>query len=426
MRSLRRDGRLVVLAALVAYAAILAYPHYSAYEPNWTRMGVSDTPVRFADMRSVTSGWECVRKGEHVLVHNPCDPLGHRPANYPNLWMRLAFLGLGPRDTTALGLIVGVVFLASIFFLAGPLTLSVGLLWSALVTSPSVMLGINRGNVDLFLFAALVFAVGALARAGRGFRVLGCALIEVAALLKLFPIFAAAAVLHWRRRPALLAFAAMTLVFAAYALMIRHEIQTIRSVVPASVAFSFGAGVIIRALRRYGETAFFVADRPLAIALLALLTLAVSVAVAVALAHREQEEPEPSTRLIPLWAGAPLVVGCWVFTETSFDYRLAFCLLAVPQLLEWAGQRRPAVPLPRTALLVLVAGLWLSDTQSFLWPAVDGRWLRAESVFPFDELLVWGLVVYLTVALLRTLPPWLVRSSRAARSRPVVRSAHLW
>jgi hypothetical protein len=113
-----------------------------------------------------------------------------------------------------------------------------------------------------------------------------------------------------------------------------------------------------------------------------------------------------------LWAGAPIFLGCWVLTETSFDYRLAFCLLAVPQMLEWTHERRPAVPLPRTALALLVATLWLSDTQSFLWPAIDGRWLRAESVFPFDEVLVWALVVYFLVALFRTLPSWLGHARR--------------
>jgi Glycosyltransferase family 87 len=345
-----------------------------------------------------------------VLVHNYCDPLGWRPANYPNLWMRLSFLGLGQGDTTALGISIGVVFLASIFLLAGRLVWWEGLIWSVLVVSPSVMLGVDRGNVDLLLFTLLVLALVALGRAGRVSRVLGCGLIELAALLKLFPIFAGVAVLHWRRRPALAAFAAVVLVFGVYALVIRHEIETIRTVVPAVVNLSFGAGVIVDALReRYGETAFLVSDRRLAIGLLGLAALATAIGVATVLARRRREQPEPSTRLPWLWAGGAVFLGCWVFTENSFDYRLAFCLLAVPQLLEWARQKEPAVPFSRAALLLLVATLWLSDTQPFLWSTVDRRWLDAESHFPFDEFLVLALAIYFTVALLRTLPAWLTR-----------------
>jgi hypothetical protein len=406
-----RDGRLVVLAALLAWIVVLAYPHYTRYAPNWPRMGILDTSVPFADMRSITSAWECVRKGQQVLVHNYCDPLGWRPANYPNLWMRLSFLGLGQGNTTALGIGVGAAFLGSIFLLTGPLTLLEGLYWSLLITSPSVMLGVCRGNVDLLLFAVLVVALAAIARKGGRARSLGCALVELAAVLKLFPVFASAAVLHWRRRVALLAFGALALVFAVYALAIRHEIETIRRVVPTGVNLSFGAGVIVDALRaRYGDSAFIVADRPLAIAVLGVGTLVLGAVIALGLRRWFDGSAEPSTRLPWLWAGGAVFLGTWAFTENSFDYRLAFCLLAVPQLLEWTRLRKPAIPLPRTALLLLLVTLWLSDSQPMLWSAVDDRWRHAESIFPFDEVLVWGLAVYFTVALMRTLPSWLGRA----------------
>jgi hypothetical protein len=305
--------------------------------------------------------------------------------------------------------------------LAGPLAFWEGVYWSALVSSPSVMLGVNRGNVDMLLFALLMVALMGLARASGRARAFGCAVIKLAAFLKLSPIFASAAVLQWRRRrPALLAFSALLIVFGVYALVIRHEIETIRSVIPAGIDLSFGAGVIVGGLRaHFGHSAFLIRDRPFAVALIALFTLAIGVALAIASGRRQREEPESSTRLLWLWAGGAVFIGCSAFTENGFDYRLAFCLLAVPQLLQWARQDRPAVPLPTVGLVLLLLGLWLSDTQPFLWHAIDYRWVRAESVFPFDELLVWGLVVYFTVALVRTLPIWLPRLTSARAPSPV-------
>jgi Glycosyltransferase family 87 len=410
----RVDGRAILAAALLAYLAALAYPHFTSYAPNWQRVGVFDAPIRFADMRSLTSAWECVRDGQPVLVHNHCDPLGWRPANYPGAWLRLSFLGLGQGDTTALGVAVGLAFLASLFLLAGRLSLLEGVVWSVLAVSPSVMLGVNRGNVDLLLFTLIVVALASLG-GRRWARAAACGLIELAAVLKLFPIFAAVAVLQWRRRSALAAFGLLTAGFAVYAFAVRHELETIRRVVPRGVSLSFGAGVVVDALRSaYGLDAPLVRDRPLAIAVIGLAALTAAVAAAGLAARRRPAGPEASTRLPWLWAGGAVLAGTWVFTENSFDYRLSFALLAVPQLLEWARQERPAVPLARTALVLLAAALWLSDPVPIFSSGVTRPWLRAQAHFPWDELLVWALVVYLAAAMLLTRPAWLRRAPAAA------------
>ena len=94
MRWLPRS-RQIVLAMLAAYflrsgrsAAISTGPG-SAFTPE---------SVTFGDLRSVTSGWECTRRGIDVLPANPCDP-NKSPANYPRIWMSPAFLGLGQGST---------------------------------------------------------------------------------------------------------------------------------------------------------------------------------------------------------------------------------------------------------------------------------------------------------------------------------------
>ena len=95
-------GRLAVALLVCFYFALLIG---LGGRDQWARLGVPARSPSFLDMRSVTTGWECTRRGIDVLPLNPCDPL-KRPANYPRVWMRLSFLGLGEGSTVALALFV--------------------------------------------------------------------------------------------------------------------------------------------------------------------------------------------------------------------------------------------------------------------------------------------------------------------------------
>jgi hypothetical protein len=410
-------GRWLLLAVLVGYTVVVLYPSFGSYRPHWQRVGVSDAPYAFDDLASLTTAWDCTRQGVDPLIRNTCDPPSYRPANYPTVWFKLSHLGIGSGWTVRLGIGIALIFFASIFFLTGPLPLLDGVVWSAIVVSPSVMLGVNRGNVDVFLFSMLVVAIAFVARSGRRTRIVGCVLIELAALLKLFPIFAAFAVLQWRNaRNALATFTALGVWFALYAFDRRDELRTIRSVVPKLIDLSFGAGVLIDVFRRtFGANAFLISHRTAAMVVLVVAAGIASVALALFLARIRGDAVEESTRLPLFWGGAAVFVGTWATTENSFDYRLVFTLLAVPQLLEWSRQARPAVPFPRTALAGLVLMLWLSDTLQPISKTLLHPWLAAETHFRFDELIVLALVVYLAAALIVTRPPWLERPNDVRR-----------
>ena len=97
----------------------------------------------FLDMRSLTSAWECDRRGIDVLPVNPCDPRA-RPANYPRLWLVPAPLGLGDDDTVWLGVGLAVVFFVSALAVTGPLTVREGLIYGIALCSPAVMFGVER------------------------------------------------------------------------------------------------------------------------------------------------------------------------------------------------------------------------------------------------------------------------------------------
>jgi hypothetical protein len=413
----RIDGRLVYAAVLAVYGLLLFSPNFNPSRPHWARMGIADrwTPS-FVDLRSVTSAWKCTREGRPVLVSNPCDPF-RRPANYPGIWLKLSHLGLGPRDTTVLGIGLALLFFGSVLLLMGRCSALDGLVYGGLMTAPAVMLGVNRGNVDDSLFVLLVTALAALAR--PRLRVLGAALVELAAFLKLFPVFASVALLHARRRWALAAFAPVVVVFAVYGYWERHELATIRRVVPRGQEQSFGPGVIVGALRqRLGKNAPLIDHRVAAVVVVVAVAVVAAAALTKLLLRTRHRDPESSTRLPWLWAGGGVVAGTWMFTENSYDYRLAFAVLAVPQLLEWTRQRRPAVPFPRLALALVLACVWLNDKLPLLGTRLNYPWIVLESHFPFDEILVVALVAYFLAALALTPPAWFRRALRVVGPEP--------
>jgi hypothetical protein len=131
-----------------------------------------------------------------------------------------------------------------------------------------------------------------------------------------------------------------------------------------------------------------------------LVLLAVLVgALALLLWLRRRSRRVPTTIRIP--ENADLIafrMGVLVYVATfvvgnSFDYRLVFLLLVLPQLLRWPvadRNGRRAVDLPRVAMVLVLLELWIStlSQQLRLW----------------DEAVSWALAGMLLVLLLRSLP----------------------
>jgi hypothetical protein len=362
------SGRLVVVAMLAAYFAMLALVGGA---DNWDRLGVDPVSPSFADMRSVTSGWECTRAGVDVLPRNPCDPLGGRPANYPHVWMWPAVLGFGQESTVALG-----VFVVAAFFAAAVLVLPRGagradaVVYGLALCAPAVMLGVQRGNVDLALFVLVVAGVLVLQRGTTG-AWSGTGLIVLAGVLKLFPIFALTVLARLPLRRALVLGSAAAGLFLAYVLVTLDNIRLIRTVVPQTDYLSFG----VRRLTHWvnGElnagwawASGLVHERLGLAGLDALIIAAVVVVVLVAgiavprLLPGNSADPAAQRDLDLYYAGAGIYVFSYALFR-SWDYRLVFVLLTIPQLMRWVRRRNPVGVLG----LVGVGGALWADSEPF-------------------------------------------------------------
>lgn len=317
----------------VLVSAYLAFVYAVGAPEGWRDLGVPGQRLSFFDLRSVTSAWVCTRKGLAVLPTNPCDPEG-RPANYPRIWLLPSHLGLGEAATVPLGIVIAVLFLTS----AIAITPRDGPLWKALVygaflCTPAIMLGVERGNVDLLLFCLVALAAWLLPRASRGAA--SAALVLFAAVLKLFPIFALPLLLRVRGRRRILTVAAVAVGFVVYALITLGTIRTIMHVVPKSAGFSYGVDILGRPLARgIGIGGRFAWD-----VILVLLALAIAFAIrGTSLLPSRDAMAAPGFELDAFIAGVSIFLLTYVLFR-NFDYRLCFVLLCLPLLLRLASRR---------------------------------------------------------------------------------------
>jgi hypothetical protein len=381
------DGRVLAGAILLVFLVVLLSFHAVNGTTPWAHVGVEPGDKSFADLRSVTSAWDCQQKGIQAFPNNPCDPF-HRPANYPRVWIQLGRLGLGQGDTVPLGIAIAVLFFVAAFSVTGPLKLWEGAVYGAALIAPATMLGVERGNVDLLVFALVVLGLLLVRRSAWA----GAAPIVLAGILKLFPAFAVVVLLRLRRRrPAALA---SIVVLGVYALATLDDIRTLRHVIPRVVVNSYGAGVVVEALRLAGVS-WVQSASEVRYVRVAVIGLGALLALALLLIGRGDGGSD-GRRLDAFWAGAAIYLGTYVFGN-NFDYRLAFLLLCIPQLCAWAGNGGSPAPWPAAALAALVATLWLSSAQPPLPFGLQTWYVKLS--FPPEEVLNWLLFAWLGAAL---------------------------
>jgi hypothetical protein len=395
------DGRAVLAASVVGYfSLLLVLASLRGWAGAWRILGVPSGGIRFSDMVFVTSGWECERRGLDVLVANPCDPF-HRLINYPRVWMTPEVLGLGQPSADALAVVAGVLFFAVAISVPGRLTALEGLAAAALLLSPSVMLAVERGNNDLVVFTLVGTAVAAIRSKRVGIRRSAAALLLLATVLKLYPLFASIALLRRRPKEAIYAVAAVVGAAAVYAVIIRRDLSLISDATPRPFYLSYGAAVTLDEVRVAvpGLAVVSPLDRTSALAAQAFL-VAVTLVLGVMAGGLMRRSGIPQgrgseTRMTAFYAGAGVYVGTFALGY-NWDYRLIFTTLALPQMLLWTRQRGAMRPASAAAVFGLILVAWISNRSVLNLP------------FP-DDIVHLLLCLYFVSAVVFSVPPWLAR-----------------
>jgi hypothetical protein len=295
----------------------------------------------FLDLAFISANISCWQQGVDVYAHTPCDVLG-RTFDYSPLWLRFDFIPTDPVWTPWLGLALVSLFLLSLGFLPQPRDWRNRALVVFGTFSSMPVYCIERGNSDLLVFLLVVISALCVMR-GFAMRLLGYAIIMVAAALKFYPLVLLLLLLRERLRTALLIGSIALLCSVAfvwwYASELVRAVHNIARGQPfgdtwGAVNLPFGFTTlhprILKVLHLYDV---------MGIGLLLLLTAgAFSGAILIAMRQdvRANLAAMPARARLFLLLGAIMMCGCF-FGGQSIGYRAVHLLFVLPGLLGLAS-----------------------------------------------------------------------------------------
>lgn len=223
------SGTVVGLGILGTAAALLALVRVVGWDPTWRAFGVTPLQPPFFDMHVINDYAACARQGVDAYAPHACNVDNF---NIPPTWLWLGFRGVDGSDSSWLSAaIITAAVIVLVLLLRGRAWYH-GLIALGAMISPSVMMGVERGNLDLLILAlvglaALIYDERRFARASGAIAFLG-----LGVALKLFPMFCVSLAARFSRQTFILACAtaALSLIYldlaAQYVLLIRRNVPT--------------------------------------------------------------------------------------------------------------------------------------------------------------------------------------------------------
>ena len=362
-------------------------------------LGVDPMEQPWADARTVSGASIAIERGLDPLVTNPGDPW-QRVMNYPRVWLVFAALGLRPEHTWILAwlclsaLLAGLVILRP---LAHDRATSHLLLLS--IFAPTTWLAIERANNDILIFSMCCGAAALIAMRPA----IAALLIATASILKLYPIVALVAYLREKPIAGLCYPSLLLVLFTVYTYAISHDLQLIVAGTLEAEWLSYGIKIAPSIIAKNLP----ISERLLiSIAALGLLAICVG-GYCLRLKTRLGAAGSPFS-IAAFRIGSSIYLGSFLMGN-SFDYRLMFLILTIPQLAAWARVQSARLrALSRMQLITILLVQW-SQTWRAGMEYVTGH---SSYGLLLDEALTWYCWIGLAVLCLLTLPDWLVPPSK--------------
>jgi hypothetical protein len=412
-RKTELDGRLLLLLFVALYflPIIVTAPflHNSEQWKNlwWVFPGVPKMWPSFRDLRVITSGYECYRLGYEPRIENPCDPyVPPMPMNYPKIWLYLANFGINQSHTVLIGVAIGILFLLMVFLVIKRLNYTEAVIYALILFSPSVMLGIERGNNDLIIFSLLSIALF-FVNGGTGIhRVISGSIVLFSALLKLFPILTILVFVREKKKIFLITASLIIALFIVYFTKNFNDIRLVSSATLKGVSWSYGWNVTLSLLKQD----FLISRKILFPALLVIILIGLRIIWA-NLKHVPVVQCEQYF-IDAFRMGAVIYIGSFLLIGNNWAYRLIFLIFTIPQILSWIKETDRPISLPGFSLAGIILTMWFKTVGEY------GNPNRLEKLLMyFSQVIDWFLLFFFIYALLLTLPNWLKPWASGSRSK---------
>lgn len=394
----KRGKSILIGGSLGIWLAILLLFNSYGYTRTWELWRVPVESPPFSDFRLIPGSAETLRMGIEPSERNPGDP-HKRKFNYPTFWRLFFYTGISEDDTIWISALMIGLFFGAVFLFPQNLTPAGAMLLLLIAFSPAAMLLYERGNVDLIVFVLCVLIVMAAGYSAYA----AAALLMFAAIVKLFPFFGATVLLRESKSRFAWLLAACALILLVYVFITWDSVRASWDLTMRGRDISYGASVIFQRYDRLSGNSPHSLENVLGTVPLIVALTVVLIATAAGLRNELPLTADSGRNLAAFRMGASIYVGTFLLGN-NWDYRLAFLILAAPQLLEWAGKLGSGRPrfIPSLVLLALVASCW----HFMVWYAPSLAGIR-EMLFVLDELFNWILLGGLSYLLGRSAPGWL-------------------
>jgi len=336
---------------------------------SWKVIGFPGALPPFSDFHVVTeNAARCsdASISEYPYIHARCDPW-HQIYNYPPIWLMLGKLGINGSHTAAMAMLIELPALALFALLLRGRSVRCGLLALPLMLSPSVVLGFERGNIDILEWilvcaAALVYSDDNKPRAG-----ICLVILWIAVAIKFLGVFCCT--LAIRLRSASVIVSVLLVIFALlYLYSLSDVLPMIRAITPISPYVSYGYIILFDRLEflygpRLGVDLSGLTGSPIPLVAVALVLVAAAAwAVAIWRRGRAQCMLDQGSDGIAFLFGSGIYCGSFLLLGSNYSYRLMFLLLCLPQLFDWIEGPDADASSKRLSYLLLgscVISMWL-------------------------------------------------------------------
>jgi hypothetical protein len=256
-RSVARDWRWLLMVIIFFYASlafVIPVLKITSEKQLLQGFGVAALDYPMMDLRGVAVWCDAAKEGKNptmvpTWIHLPGESHPHPNflMNYSPQVLLLGKLGFSESTIVAWGLGLSVLYVVSLWILCGSCSFPRAMLWALLICSPASVLVVERGNLDLLLFALLLGAL--LLRKHPWVEAL---MILAVASLKFFPIASLCAPWKEERNGGRAATLAATLIFIIYLAALHSHLAAIMGSLSGQCQSAFGCTTIADLLAHNG------------------------------------------------------------------------------------------------------------------------------------------------------------------------------